>query len=79
MSPNGPSSNWKNGKMVLTKIAPGIDLQKDVLAQMEFAPVIAHDLKTMDPAIFKPEKMTANNPALFSHFDRGDQKLKLAS
>ena len=58
----------ENGRMVLTEIAPGIDLQKDVLAAMEFVPEIAPDLKTMDSAIFKPERMMENNPALFSHF-----------
>ena len=58
----------ENGKMVLTEIAPGIDLQKDVLAQMEFVPEIAPDLKTMDPSIFKPDKMRQSNPALFSDF-----------
>ena len=39
-------------KITLTEIAPGLDLQKDVLDQMDFVPVIAEDLKTMDPAIF---------------------------
>jgi propionate CoA-transferase len=58
----------ENGKMVLTEIAPGVALQKDVLAQMEFVPEIAPDLKTMDPAIFKPEKMMRTNPGLFSQF-----------
>ena len=58
----------ENGKMVLTEIAPGIDLQKDVLAQMEFTPEIATNLKTMDAAIFKPEVIMQNNPTLFSQF-----------
>ena len=40
-------------KMTLIEVAPGIDLQKDVLDQMDFVPVIADDLKTMDPAIFE--------------------------
>lgn len=40
-------------QMVLIEIAPGIDLQKDVLDQMDFTPVVADDLKTMDPAIFQ--------------------------
>ena len=57
--------------MVLIEIAPGIDLEKDVLAQMEFRPEIAPDLKTMDPAIFRPERMTQNNPGLF--FTRGEK------
>jgi propionate CoA-transferase len=58
----------ENGKMVLAEIAPGIDVQKDILAHMEFTPEIAPDLKTMDPAIFKPEKMVQSEPALFRHF-----------
>ena len=57
-----------NGKMVLTEIAPGIDVRRDVLAQMEFEPEIAADLKVMDPAIFRPERMVQNNPAIFRHF-----------
>ncbi|MFZ5825417.1 MAG: acyl CoA:acetate/3-ketoacid CoA transferase [Bacillota bacterium] len=43
--------------LTLTEIAPGIDLQRDILDQMEFRPLIAADLKEMDPAIFYPEKM----------------------
>lgn len=39
-------------KMTLIEIAPGIDLEKDVLAHLGFKPEIAADLKTMDPAIF---------------------------
>lgn len=38
--------------LTLTEIAPGIDLQKDILDQMEFEPIIAKDLKTMDARIF---------------------------
>lgn len=58
----------ENGKVVLKEIAPGIDLQKDVLAQMDFAPVIADDLKPMDAAIFRPEKMRQNNPRIYDDF-----------
>lgn len=46
----------KNG-IELVEIAPGIDLQRDVLDQMDFVPNIATDLKVMDARIFKPEKM----------------------
>ncbi len=42
-----------DGKVTLIEIAPGIDLQKDVLDQMGFVPEIVKDLKTMDPAIFE--------------------------
>ena len=36
----------------LFEIAPGIDLQKDILDQMEFVPRVAADLKVMDRAHF---------------------------
>ena len=42
--------------VVLKEIAPGIDLEKDVLAHMEFKPIIG-EVKLMDERIFKPEKM----------------------
>ena len=35
------------------EIAPGIDLQRDVLDQMDFKPLVAKDLKVMDSAHFK--------------------------
>ena len=46
----------ENGIM-LTEIAPGVDLEKDVLGQMDFRPVISKDLKLMDHRIFRDEKM----------------------
>ena len=47
----------RDGVFTLTEIAPGIDLQKDVLDQMEFKPAIAEDLKLMDERLFKDEVM----------------------
>ncbi len=38
--------------LTLTEIAPGIDLQTQVLDLMEFQPLIAQDLKIMDAEIF---------------------------
>lgn len=46
-----------DGKVVLTEIAPGVDLEKDIISQMGFKPEIANDLKQMDERIFKEEKM----------------------
>lgn len=43
--------------LLLTEIAPGIDLQKDILEQMEFQPLISDSLKIMDERIFKEERM----------------------
>lgn len=43
--------------LTLIEIAPGIDLGKDILTQMEFAPIVSPNLKEMDARIFKPQKM----------------------
>lgn len=39
--------------LILTEIAPGIDLKTQVLDLMEFEPLISPDLKLMNPDIFK--------------------------
>ncbi len=41
----------------LIEIAPGIDLQRDVLDRMGFRPTIASDLRRMDAALFRPGLM----------------------
>lgn len=41
----------------LIEIAPNVDLKKDILANMEFKPIISKDLKIMDKKIFIPKKM----------------------
>jgi len=43
--------------IVLIEIAPGIDLEKDILAHMPSKPMISPDLKQMDARIFKDKKM----------------------
>lgn len=43
--------------MVLIEIAPGIDLEKDILAQMGFEPLVAPNLGIMDPRIFSSSLM----------------------
>jgi propionate CoA-transferase len=41
----------------LIEIAPGVDVERDVLAHMAFRPSIAEDLKAMDPRLFSPDPM----------------------
>ena len=43
--------------MELIEIAPGIDLERDILAQMEFRPQISPQLKLMDARIFSEGSM----------------------
>ena len=43
--------------LVLTEIAGGVDLERDILGKMEFKPIVSKDLKRMDPRLFRPEKM----------------------
>jgi propionate CoA-transferase len=43
--------------MALTEIAPGVDLEKDVLAQMDFQPIVSDRLQQMDSRIFTDEPM----------------------
>ena len=43
--------------MELLEIAPGIDLEKDILAQMDFPPVIRKKPRTMDERIFRDDPM----------------------
>ncbi len=43
--------------MVLKEIAPGVRLEEDVLAHMEFAPIVPENLPLMDERIFKDEPM----------------------
>jgi propionate CoA-transferase len=42
------------GRLELVEIAPGADLERDVLAQMQFRPDVSEALKEMDARIFRP-------------------------
>ena len=52
LGPHGPE---------LVEIAPGIDLQADILDLMDFTPVIREPLALMDERIFRPEVMKLKN------------------
>ncbi|MBK9080812.1 MAG: acyl CoA:acetate/3-ketoacid CoA transferase [Rhizobiales bacterium] len=41
----------------LTEVAPGIDIERDILAKMAFKPLIPRDPAVMDARIFRPEPM----------------------
>lgn len=41
----------------LIEIAPGVDLQRDIIGRMGFTPKVSPDLKLMDARIFLPGKM----------------------
>ena len=43
--------------LMITEIANGIDLEKDILSLMEFRPLVADNLKIMDERLFREEKM----------------------
>ncbi len=43
--------------MTLTEIAPGVNLEKDILARMAFQPIVREPLVTMDARIFGPDPM----------------------
>jgi propionate CoA-transferase len=47
----------KAGRLELIEIAPGIEIERDVLAHMDFSPAISVTLKEMDPRLFLPQPM----------------------
>ena len=48
--------------LLLTEIAPGLDLQKDILDQMDFVPLIDDDLTPMDSRLFHDKPMRLEHP-----------------
>lgn len=46
-----------DGRLVLSEIAPGVDLERDILAHMDFRPEVPGDMPSMDPRIFREERM----------------------
>jgi propionate CoA-transferase len=42
----------RDGKMTLIEIAPGVNIEKDILNKMEFKPEITSDIKLMDSSLY---------------------------
>ncbi len=47
--------------LALTEIAPGVDLERDILARMDFEPLMEEEPLLMDPRIFQPQPMGLAN------------------
>jgi propionate CoA-transferase len=45
----------ENGELMLIEIAPGVDLERNILGMMAFKPKISPQLKTMDASLFQSE------------------------
>jgi propionate CoA-transferase len=54
----------------LVEVAPGIDIERDILARMEFAPIVPRDPVAMDPAIFAEEPMNLRERMLAMPLER---------
>jgi propionate CoA-transferase len=65
--------------LMLTEIAPGIDLEKDILAHMEFKPVISPDLKLMPRGIFEPVWGGLKDVLEGAPADSGERKLHVVA
>lgn len=42
--------------LVVTEVAPGVNMERDILAQAETPLIISDDLKVMDASLFQPER-----------------------
>jgi propionate CoA-transferase len=47
----------RQGGVTLIEVAEGVDVERDVVAQMGFRPLIADDLGTIDPRVYAPGPM----------------------
>jgi acyl CoA:acetate/3-ketoacid CoA transferase len=49
----------------LEEISPGVDIDKDILAKMEFSPIISSSMKQMDDRLFKEGKIGIREDVMF--------------
>jgi propionate CoA-transferase len=61
--------------LVVTELAPGVDLQRDVLDRCDFPLLVSDDLRTMDAALFADSPMGLHLPALPLH-ERIEQRYR---
>ena len=54
--------------IVLEEVAPGVDLEADVLPQMEFRPKVSPQLRQMAPELFSPARLPAGILGRFGNF-----------
>ena len=54
----------RTGGLELIEIAPGVDLERDILAHMAFRPIMEQPPRLMDPRIFKSERMGVRQDVL---------------
>ena len=54
----------------LKEVAPGIDIERDILAQMDFKPIMPGEPELMDPRIFRPEPMGLRDDLLSIPLDQ---------
>lgn len=59
-----------NGRLRLVEIAPGIDLEKDILAHMDFEPHMPEAPRLMDSRLFQPALMGLSNDVPFNGKNR---------
>ena len=45
----------RDGVMTIVEVAPGVDVNRDIIAHMDFVPAIADDVREMNPALFQEE------------------------
>ena len=64
--------------VTLVEIAPGVDLDRDILDQMEFRPIISSDLKQMDPRIFSTRIPMGIKPEILAKNGNGYQAQPVA-
>jgi propionate CoA-transferase len=53
--------------LTVTEIAPGVDLERDVLARAEFPLLVSDQLETMPDELFRPAPMGLTLPAARPH------------